>query len=291
MKLAPAAVLVVAFWRELFTGVARHRLTQQAAALTFTSLLAIVPTITLALLLVAVVPGAQAWWQRAEVQLFAQLVPTAGDSIREYMGRFAEQAGGLRSVSLAALAIAVFGLARGITGAFHDIWEAEERPSLRKALAVLLALVAAPLLVAISLALTSFLVALPLIREVDAVLPAGFGLLALLPYAFTVVAFALLYRLLPPRAALGGCRHCALIAALVAAVLFELAKRGFALYVSLFPTYELVYGAFSVIPVLLVWVYLSWLIVLLGAELARALAALSGDVGRRGRGLDDGEAR
>ncbi len=281
---------ITAFGRELFAGIARHRLTQQAAALTFTSLLAIVPTITLALLLVAAVPGAQAWWQRAELQLFAQLVPTAGDSIREYMGRFTEQAGGLRSVSLAALAVAVFALARGITGAFHDIWEAAERPSLRKALAVLVALIVAPLLVATSLALTSFLVALPLVREMDAALPAGFGLLALLPYAFTVLAFALLYRLLPPRAALRDCRHCALIAALVAAVLFELAKRGFALYISLFPTYELVYGAFSAIPVLLVWVYLSWLIVLFGAELARTLTALFGDAGRRARRLDGGDA-
>jgi membrane protein len=258
--------------RELWDGTQRHRLTQQAAALTFTTLFALVPLITLALVLIAAVPGAQLWWQDAEAQLFAQLVPTAGDAIRDHLHDFTGSAGGLRSVSLAALALAVFGLARGITQAFHDIWEADDGPSLHKSLVVLFALLLAPLLIAISLALTSFLLALPLIRDVDAALPQGFGLLALVPWAFTVLGFWVLYRLLPPRAALRGRYGCAWTAALVAAVLFELAKRGFALYVGLFPTYELIYGAFSAIPVLLLWLYLSWLIVLFGVELTRALA-------------------
>lgn len=258
--------------RELLSGVLRHNLGQQAAALTFTSLLAIVPLITLALMLIAAVPGAQEWWQRAEVQLFSQLMPTAGDSVREHLDRFIVNAGGLRSVSLLALLFTVLGLARGMNHAFHEIWEADDRPSLRKALAVLVALLLAPLLVAASMALTSFLVALPLIREVDAALIPGGGIAAWAPYGLSVLAFALLYWLLPPGRAP---RWCGAVAALVAAILFELAKRGFAIYVGMFPSYELVYGAFSAIPVFLIWLYLSWLIVLFGAELTRTLQSVA----------------
>jgi membrane protein len=112
--------------------------------------------------------------------------------------------------------------------------------------------------------------------------------LGLLPFLFTCVALTLLYLVVPCRRI--ELRH-ALIGGIFAGVLFELAKRGFALYIAEFPTYTLIYGAFAALPIFLVWLYLSWLVVLLGAQLSAMLPgfrsefALYGEA--PGRGLLD----
>ena len=99
----------------------------------------------------------------------------------------------------------------------------------------------------------------------------GIGALKILPVLFTTLAFALLFRLVPNRYVP---RSHALIGALVAAVLFETMNRVFGYYVSHFPTYKLVYGAFASVPIFLMWIYLSWLTILTGAVIAASLTAL-----------------
>ena len=97
----------------------------------------------------------------------------------------------------------------------------------------------------------------------------GVGVLKILPVLFTTMAFALLFRLVPNRYVP---RSHALIGALVAAVVFESMNRVFGYYVSNFPTYKLVYGAFASVPIFLLWIYLSWLTILFGAEIAASLS-------------------
>jgi membrane protein len=98
-------------------------------------------------------------------------------------------------------------------------------------------------------------------------------LLRIVPVTVTTIAFFLIYRILPHRHV--PWRH-ALLGAAVAAVLFESGKDLFTLYVSFAPTYSVVYGTFAAVPIFLVWVYLSWLVVLLGAELTASAAYWSG---------------
>jgi len=121
-----------------------------------------------------------------------------------------------------------------------------------------------PLLIGISLTITSYLVTVSL-GIASNVPGAGAVVLAVVPVVLTAIAFTLMYLIVPNRrvrvvdAAIGG---------VAAAVLFEVMKRAFALYVANFPNYKLIYGAFAAVPIFLVWVYLSWVVTLLGAVIA-----------------------
>jgi membrane protein len=115
---------------------------------------------------------------------------------------------------------------------------------------------------------TSYLVSLPLFSDAAATLGVGRRLLSLAPLLASAAAFTMLYTVVPNRrvpiknAIAGG---------VLAAILFEFAKRGFAFYLTSFPTYEAIYGALAAIPIFLVWVYLSWVVTLLGAEFSCCL--------------------
>jgi membrane protein len=130
-------------------------------------------------------------------------------------------------------------------------------------------------LIGASLSMTSFVVGSSL-----GVLDLGRlarALLGLLPFLFTCAALTMLYLVVPYRRI--DPRH-ALLGGLVGGVLFELAKRGFALYIAKFPTYTLIYGAFATLPIFLLWLYLSWVVVLFGATLTAMLPGYRGALGR-----------
>ena len=90
----------------------------------------------------------------------------------------------------------------------------------------------------------------------------------ILPFFFQMAAFLLLYLIMPNVRV--SFVH-ALVGALVASLLIELTKRGFAHYVINFKSYEIVYGALSTLPIFLIWVYLSWVVTLVGAEVVAVL--------------------
>ena len=136
-----------------------------------------------------------------------------------------------------------------------------------------------PILIGASMVATSYLVSLPLISDA-AHTQVGREISGWLPLLASALAFTLLYWLVPNRPVKGW--H-ALMGGLVAAVLFEWAKKGFALYVTTFPTYQAIYGALAAIPIFLIWLYVSWVLVLLGAEFTHVLGNF-GQVYRRGGG-------
>ena len=125
-----------------------------------------------------------------------------------------------------------------------------------------------PVLIGASLSMTSFAVGASL-----GLLQLGYVadlILAVLPFVFTCAALTLLYGLVPNRRI--ELRH-ALMGGILAGIAFEFAKRGFAIYLARFPTYTLIYGAFATIPIFLVWLYMSWVVVLAGATLTAMLPA------------------
>jgi membrane protein len=245
------------------------RCVQFAASLTYTTLLALVPIVTIALTVLSAFPVFTDLMTQLKVFILNNFVPiSAGKIISVYMQQFSQKAAHLTALGIGLLAVTAFVLMLTIDHAFDVIWRVRrKRPLLRRFLIYWAALTLGPLLIGASLSLTSYLVSLPLglVKGVPAV---GMVTLKIVPVALTIFAFALLYRVVPSRPVLP--LH-ALVGGVVAGVAFELMKKVFALYVTHFPTYTLVYGAFASVPLFLIWIYLSWLVVLSGAVIAAAL--------------------
>ena len=243
---------------------------QAAASLTFTTLLSLVPMITIALTMFSAFPVFDDFSVQIKSYLLSNMMPDkAGSIISNYMQQFAESASRLTAVGITFLAVTAMSMMLTIDKTFNVIWRVSRpRPLLKRLVVYWAILTLAPLLVGASLSLTSWLVGLSM-GYAKSIPFFGVGVLKILPTLFTTLAFALLFRLIPNRYV--PLRH-ALIGAVVAAVLFEAMNRGFAHYVSHFPTYKLVYGAFASVPIFLMWIYLSWLIILLGAVIAASLS-------------------
>lgn len=245
------------------------RCVQFAASLTYTTLLALVPIVTIALTVLSAFPVFTDLLTQLKVFILNNFVPiSAGKIISVYMQQFSQKAAHLTALGIGLLAVTAFVLMLTIDHAFDVIWRVRrKRPLLRRFLIYWAALTFGPLLIGVSLSLTSYLVSfsLGLAKGVPVV---GMVTLKIVPVVLTIFAFALLYRIVPSRPVLP--LH-ALIGGLVAGIAFELMKKVFTLYVTHFPTYTLVYGAFASVPLFLIWIYLSWLVVLSGAVIAAAL--------------------
>ena len=256
----------------------QERCIQIAASLTFTTLLSLVPLITIALTLFSAFPVFEDFSLQIKMYLLKNLMPEmAGKVITEYMQQFTESAMRLTAVGVVFLAMTAMMLMITIGQAFNTIWRvARPRPLLKRLVVYWAVLTLAPLLIGASLSLTSWLVGLSM-GYAKHVPIFGVGVLKILPLLFTTLAFAMLFRLMPNRYV----PHThALIGAIVAALIFESMNRVFGYYVSHFPTYKLVYGAFASVPIFLMWIYLSWLAILVGAIIAASLSHWRAPVAR-----------
>lgn len=246
------------------------RCAQVAASLTFTTLLSLVPLVTIALTLFSAFPVFEGYSAQIKLFLLNNLMPDmASKIITRYMQQFTDSAMRLTALGIGILAVTAMWLLLTIEQAFNAIWRvARPRPLLKRLVVYWAVLTLAPLLVGASLALTSWLVGLSM-GYAKHVPVFGVGILKLLPVLLTWLAFTMLFYLVPNRYVP---RSHALIGALVAALAFEAMNRAFGYYVSHFPTYKLVYGAFASVPVFLMWIYLSWLAILFGAVIAASLS-------------------
>ncbi|MET0066440.1 MAG: virulence factor BrkB family protein [Candidatus Thiodiazotropha sp.] len=242
---------------------------QHVASLTYTTLLSLVPLMTVALALFSVFPASDRMSEQIEDFLFQNFVPAASEVVQQYLRDFSQKAGRLTGVGFGMLIVVALLLMNNIDKAFNTIWHVRKRRSALAQFTVYWAILSlGPILIAVSLAGTSYLVSIPFLDQTEAVAQVRSKLLTLLPVILSTVAFSLLYALVPNRTV--PWRN-ALAGGLLAAMLFELSKRGFALYVTTFPTYEAIYGAVAVVPIFLIWIYLSWMVTLLGAEFTYCL--------------------
>jgi len=261
---------IQALVRLIATRFAKDHCAETAASLTFTTLLSIVPMITIALTVFSAFPVFEDFSAQIKNYLLSNLMPeNATIIITQYMQQFADSATRLTAVGIVFLAVTAMTMMLTIDNAFNVIWQVTRpRPLVKRLVAYWAVLTLAPLLVGASLSLTSWLVGLS-IGHGKVVSPFGIIVLKTLPIFFSALAFTILFRLVPNRHVP---RAHAVIGALVAAVVFETMNRVFGYYISHFPTYKLVYGAFASIPIFLMWIYFSWLTILFGAVIAASLS-------------------
>lgn len=264
LNLPPFSDLARMVWRRFI----EDRCTQIASSLTFTTLLALVPLITVALTLIAAFPVFREMLGALQAFVIANMLPQSAETVAVYAEQFTVNAGRLTAVGIVFLAATAIMTLFTIERAFNQIWRiAHPRPVVQRVLVYWTLLTIGPVLIGASLSLTSWLVSqsLGLVSDIPG---AGRVLLAAGPIVFTSLALAILYLTMPNRRV---AIRDAVVGGLLAGLAFEAMKRGFAFFITHFPTYKLVYGAFASVPIFLLWIYLSWLVVLCGAVVVAAL--------------------
>ncbi|MEE4361604.1 MAG: YihY family inner membrane protein [Pseudomonadales bacterium] len=265
--LQDAARALVDFVRYVAHRFMQNGGTETAAALTYTTLFAVVPFMTVTYSLLSAVEAFEGVGDRVREFLFSNFVPAAGEAVEAKLIEFSEQARQLTAIGTAFLVVTAFMMLVNVEKAFNRIWRVREpRRGVSRFLLYWGVLTLSPLLIGLGFAISSYLFSLPLIQGTD-----GFGvrerLLRMLPFLFSCGAFTVLYAAVPntrvrlAHAFLGG---------VLTMLAFESAKHGFALVMKR-STVEVIYGTFAAVPLFLGWVFLTWTIVLLGAEIVAAL--------------------
>lgn len=249
----------------LWARINHDRLTTSAAELAYTTILALVPLITVIFALLSAFPMFDEVSQSLKQLIYSNLVPTASDTIQNYLEQFIANTKKMTLVGIIGLIVTSLLLINSINNALNRIWRTKRKRSFMYNLTIYWTILTlGPILVGSSVAVSSYIFSLKWLSDAAS----GDVLLSTLPFIISIVGFWLLYSIIPTESIPF---KKAVIGALVAAILFEIGKRAFALYVTSFPTYQLIYGVVSSIPIMLVWIYCSWCIVLFGAEFAATL--------------------
>jgi len=262
-----------AFGLHLWDHFRHDRCFEAAGALSYTSLLALVPLMAVILGVLSAFPVFDYGVEQLQDFIFSNFVPAAGDVVREYLNQFIARSTGLTGTGTLFLVVTAIILMATIEKSLNRIWRVDRvRHPTSRLVMYWAVLTLGPMLLGGSLGLTSYLAALPLLAPEFARGTLQSGLLLMTPPLVALAAFTLIFLLVPNRRV--HWRH-ALAGAAFSALAFELSKRGFVLYISNFPTYERLYGALATIPIFLVWIYVSWVVILLGASLAAALTTFN----------------
>jgi len=257
------------------------RLGLTASSLTFTTTIALVPLVTVALAVFTAFPMFAKFQDVLQKWLIESLIPdNIARQVLGYLTQFAGKASKLGSAGLAVLFITALALILTIDRTLNNIWRVRKpRPLGQRVLVYWAAMTLGPVLLAVSLTLTSY--ALSASKGLVGVMPGGLQLLLdSLQFVLLAAGMAALYRYVPNTRVLWG--H-AWAGGLFVSAGFELAKRVLVFYLGKVPTYSVLYGAFATVPILLVWIYVAWVIVLLGAVIAAYLPSLLSGVQRRAR--------
>jgi membrane protein len=246
-----------------------ERCFQLCGSLTFTTLLALVPLITIMLTVMTAFPVFDDIVETLRSFVVTNLVPEASSKlITVYMQQFADNAARLTALGIVLLGVTSIMLMLTIDRAFNTIWRVKRpRPLIQRVLIYWSVLTIGPLLIGGSLSLTSWLLtqSMGLGKQAPEL---TIAVLRLVPLMLTSVAFGFLYRTVPnrqvtvPDAAVGG---------IIAAFAFEVMKFGFGHFVAQIASYKLVYGTFASLPIFLMWIYLSWVVVVFAAVITAVL--------------------
>ena len=266
--LSSELIIIKKYLSYLFERFKEDRIIVYSGYLSFVTLLAIVPLLAVIFSVFSLFPVFQDWRGEVESFVFKNFVPTLGEAIQGYLVRFVENATKMTSVGLVVLILVALLLISSIDHTLNHIWRVRKNRRQVVSFSIYwVVLTLGPVLIGTSLLTTSYLLSLTGFEE-NTLLVVRKLFLTVLPYLSSFLSFLLLYLLVPHTRV-----HfwSALSGAMIAAVLFELSKSAFALYFTHFPVYKDIYGALAIIPLLFVWVFISWVVILVGAQVAASL--------------------
>jgi len=258
---------LITFARFVLRHIKEDNCARAASALAYSTLLSSVPLMTIIFNMLSAFPAFQGLDQQIQDFVFSNFVPAAGEVVQDYLKNFSQKTSQLTILGIIFLIITALMMLRTIDQSINTIWHNHESRSTVQSLLVYWAILSlGPLLIGLSIFMTSYVFSLPFFSGVTA---SNWQFLWLgLPFLSAAIAFTLLYMVIPKqRVPL----RFAFIGGVLAALLFEIAKKLFALYVTHADAYTTIYGALASIPLFLIWVYVSWFIILLGAELTYCL--------------------
>jgi len=260
-------------WRRVsyvFSRYSSDRISENAAALTYMSLFALVPLLTVLYTMASAIPAFQGLEERMQAFLFENLLPETSLEIQDYLSDFSQQAKNLTGPGIVFLVVTAVLMLRNIEKAFNLIWRARENRSPVSSFLLYWAVLSlAPVTVGMGLAISTYVTSFTSTLTAYDIIGIRAFLLRIAPLLLTTAGFTLLYVAVP------NCRvpfKHTVIGGLAAALAFHFARTAFTKLV-VGSSYTFIYGAFAAVPLFLLWIYLSWNIVLMGGILVHSLSA------------------
>ncbi len=250
------------FLKYLLRRTNRAQIHVVAGYLAYVSLMSLVPLMVVMLSTMTAFPIFAEIRHGIEDALYNNFLPTSSDLVQNYIAGFVENASKMSAVAISFLFMLALLLISAIDKSLNNIWRVREKRRLLTSFSMYwMVLTLGPVLVGTSIALSSYLVSLVTYTEYG-VLETVNIFVRFLPFLASITAFLILYMVVPNKEV---SFKFAFSGAFLAASIFEIAKKAFVIYVTQIPSYQTIYGALATIPILFLWVYLSWLVVLGGA--------------------------
>lgn len=246
------------------------RLFEVAGALAYTTLFALVPLSMVAFGVLSAFPVFQQWSDQLSDYIFSNFVPSAARAVESYLREFSSNTSQLTTAGVIALVVSLLITLASVEAAFNRIWRVPTaRPQVSRFLVYWTVLTLGTMVAAASLAISTRFFALSLFQTSTGRWLES-ALLWIAPMIIELLCFAAIFRVVPHRTV--KWRH-ALVGALLSVASFELVKWAIGLYLGSFGTYQKIYGPVAAVPILMLWVYMGWATVLLGASFAASLSA------------------
>lgn len=261
-------------WFQFLRFLTRHffedNCQQKAASLTYTTLLSIVPILTVLLMILSSVPALASVRAQIYEVIYSNLLPQSSLQVSKYINNFAEKSSNLTIIGSMVLFFTTIMTLTTIERAFNQIWRVENRSGGMKSILRYWTIVTlGPLILGTAFIVSSTVQSLSFLnRQI-----AGYGIdwsfwIQIVSIAVTVAGFISMYWFIPK--ARVPAKNAA-IAGVFVAIIFELMKNLFGTVMANFTSYEAIYGAFAALPIFLLWIYLSWNLILLGVEISYTL--------------------
>lgn len=242
----------------------------RVSALAFTTLLALVPFVFVIMFVMSFFPSFSDIATLGEKYILSNFMPSPASAIQDYFQDFIHQAGQLPFISIVFLFVTAIMMVNTIVETLNDIWRVHERKNRLYSLFIFsVMLLLMPLIIGLCLFLVTYLFTLRTITTAFSTFDMTRHILDILPVLINTLIFSLLYILVPNTRVPW---KYGLLGGFLAGIMFEAARYGFAFYIKRFPSYELIYGAFSTLPIFLLWLYLFWFIIIFGALFTQSCA-------------------